>query len=217
MTTRPRHCVWCGVELPATKIGRPRTHCEACSPSRSAQQQRADPNVRRRGNLRTINEALVNRLRRQGVQAQLSLAPDGRLEVTRPCIGCGVSISVTKLGRPRTHCDDCRAQRHAEQIDAWRQAHADYGRDWRAAHRDEMRNYQRDFARNNPERMATYRRKYADEHREELNARARRWRAAHRDLVNEQLRRRRAENPGAHAAAMRRWRAAQVKPPESAE
>jgi hypothetical protein len=42
-------------------------------------QQRADPNSRRRGNLRSLNEALLARLRRQGVQARLSHAPDGTL------------------------------------------------------------------------------------------------------------------------------------------
>jgi hypothetical protein len=210
--TTERLCLECGAELPATKLGRPRAHCEAFRPSRSAQQHGADPNARRRRNLRSPNEALLARLRRQGIQAQLSLGPDGEFEITRPCADCGSSISATTLGRPREHCDDCREKRHAEQIDAWRHAHSEYGREWRAAHPT----YQRDYAREHPEKVREYGRKNRSEHRDDVNARARRWRAAHRDDVNAQLRRRRAENPGEHAAAMRAWRAAHAKPPESA-
>jgi hypothetical protein len=201
--TTERLCLECGAELPATKLGRPRAHCEAFRPSRSAQQHGADPNARRRRNLRSPNEALLARLRRQGIQAQLSLGPDGEFEITRPCADCGSSISATTLGRPREHCDDCREKRHAEQIDAWRHAHSEYGREWRAAHPT----YQRDYARDNPERMAGYRRKYLGEHSGELNARARRWYAEHRDEARERLRRYRAEHPGAHAEAERRRRA----------
>jgi len=174
-------------------------------------QQRADPNTRVRSNRRTPNEALVVRLRRQGIQAQLSHGQDGEFEVTRPCVDCGASIFVTKLGRPRERCDPCRERRHGEAVSAWKGSHREHGAAWRAAHPT----YQRDYAREHPEKIREYGRKYDSEHRDDVNARARRWRAAHRDEANEQLRRRRAEHPGQHAADMRQWRATHAKPPES--
>jgi hypothetical protein len=174
-------------------------------------EQSADPNMRVRSNRRTPNEALLARLRRQGIQAQLSMGPDGEFEVTRPCAECDSSISATKLGRPRERCDECREKRHDVAVSVWKEAHREYGAAWRAAHPT----YQADYAREHPEKVREYGRKNRSEHREDVNARARRWRAAHRDQVNEQLRRRRAQNPGKHAENMRRWRAAHAKPPES--
>lgn len=211
-TTPSRVCAECGAALPEPKVSPPRRLCAVCRPSGAAAREQADPNSRVRSNARTPNEVLLIRLRHQGVHASLWRGPDGLLQVVRPCADCDTPIPVSTLGRPRERCAPCSEKRHDAAVRAWKEAHAEYGAEWRAAHPT----YQRDFARANLEKMREYRRKHASEHREEVNAKARRWRAAHRDHVNEQLRRRRAERPGEHAAAMRAWRAAHAKPPESA-